>query len=200
MSKEFWNERFSEAEFTYGEEPNDFLREVADRLPANAHVLCLAEGQGRNAVWLAEQGHRAVAVDQAEEGLKRAHELAARRGVTIETIVADLSDWTPPGEYDAIVAIFAHLPVPARAQMHSRAAAALKPGGFAIIEGYTPRQLEYKTGGPQAVELLIEPETLRGEFEGFEFLRLEERVREISEGAYHRGTSAVVQLLAKKSE
>lgn len=200
MSKDFWNERYKEEEFAYGEEPNDFLREVAGHIPKSGKVLCLAEGQGRNAVWLAQEGHDVLAVDQAEAGLERARELAQRRGVTISTQAADLFEWKPPEEaFDAVVAIFAHLPAPKRAQMHLWAAQALKPGGVAIVELYSPRQLEYKTGGPPVIELLVEPEDLRREFESLEIMHLKERVRDIQEGAYHRGKSAVVQLLAKRA-
>lgn len=199
MSREFWNQRYQEEEFAYGEEPNDFLREVAHRLQPQSRVLCLAEGQGRNAVWLAQQGHDVVAVDMAEQGLERAHELAARRGVKIETVHADLAEWVPEANsYDAVVAIFAHLPPPARVAMHQRASDALREGGWAIIELYSPRQLEYKTGGPPVLELLVEPHHLQAEFEGLHFEHLEEKIREIAEGAYHRGTSSVVQMLAQK--
>lgn len=197
--KAFWDELFAEASFAYGEEPNDFLRDMTHAFAPNSRVLLLAEGQGRNAVWLARHGHAAVAVDQSEVGLERARELAAKHGVTIETVAADLSVWdAPEGSFDAVVGIFAHLPPEGRARMHAMAVRALRSGGIAVVELYSPRQLQHKTGGPPVIEFLVEPERLREEFKGLLVERCEEVEREVIEGSYHTGRAATVQLFGRK--
>lgn len=196
---QFWDVRYAEDTFAYGEEPNDFVRDSTSLFAPNSRILLLAEGQGRNAVWLARQGHRVVAVDQSAVGLERAHELAGRYDVEIETIVADLMEWSAePNSFDGVVEIFAHLPKPGRVHMHQMAAKALKPNGVALVEAYTPRQLALKTGGPPVLELLVEPEDLRTEFRGLEIERLEELERDVKEGPYHQGVAAVVQMVARK--
>ncbi len=197
--KNFWDVRYAEDTFAYGEEPNDFVRESTSLFAPKSRILLLAEGQGRNAVWLARQGHHVVAVDQSAVGLERATELARRYDVEIETVVADLMQWSAePNSFDGVVAIFAHLPKPGRAHMHKMAVQALKSGGIAVVEAYTPRQLAHKTGGPPVLELLVEPDDLRAEFEGLEIERLEELERDVKEGPYHHGVAAVVQLVARK--
>jgi len=193
-----WDERYSAPAYAYGTEPNDFLRSVADRIPPGP-VLCLAEGQGRNAVHLASLGHEVLAVDQSPVGLKRALELAAARGVTIATEVADLSTFQiAPGTWAGIVAIFAHLPPALRARVFAAAVDGLAPGGAFVLEAYTPKQLEYGTGGPRDVSLLMSLAVLRGELAGLRIEHGVETEREIHEGEHHRGRSAVVQLLAFK--
>jgi len=193
-----WDDRYSAPAYAYGTEPNDFLRSVADRIPPGP-VLCLAEGQGRNAVYLASLGHEVLAVDQSPVGLTRARELAASRGVTIATEVADLSTFQiAPGKWAGIVAIFAHLPPALRARVFAAAVDGLAPGGAFVLEAYTPKQLEYGSGGPRDVSLLMSLAVLRGELAGLRIEHGVETEREIHEGDYHRGRSAVVQVLAFK--
>ena len=195
----FWDGRYGEPGFAYGEQPNDFLREQAAAL-APGEALCVAEGEGRNAVHLAELGHRVIAQDLSAVGLAKAEELARSRGVTIETSCGGLAAFQPsPQSVDLVVAIWMHLPAPLRAQVLECAVAALRPGGHLILEAYTPRQLELGTGGPPQLELLWEPETLRGELADLELLVLQERRRWIEEGPYHHGDSAVLQALGRKS-
>ena len=196
--RQFWDARYGEAGFAYGEQPNDFLREQAAALPPG-RALCLAEGEGRNAVHLAQLGHAVLAQDLSSVGLAKARQLAERRGVAIETLCCDLADFEPePEAFDLVVAIWMHLPPPLRADTHRRAVAALRPGGQLILEAYTPRQLQLGTGGPPTETLLIEPEELRRELAGQDLLLLEERQRWIEEGPYHRGRSAVVQAIGRK--
>lgn len=198
MSRDFWNARYGEEGFAYGDQPNDFLRSVAARIPSGP-VLCLAEGQGRNAVFLAGLGHAVTAVDLSAVGLARARAFAASRGLTLETLEADLSTWVAPeARFSGVVATFAHLPPPARAHMLASAVRSLVPGGVLIFEAYTPRQLAFRTGGPPEVELLVEPEDLRRELSGLRFEVLEEVEREVVEGRYHTGRAAVVRALAVK--
>lgn len=193
-----WNERYAEAEFAYGTEPNDFLRDVADRIPAGP-VLCLAEGQGRNAVFLARQGHAVTAVDGSSVGMQRARELAAERGVAIDTHVADLADWAiAEGHWAGIVSIFAHVPPELRRRLHHDAVRGLAPGGVMVLEAYTPAQLALGTGGPSDVTRLMRAEELREDLAGLEFEILREVERDIHEGRHHGGRSAVVQVLARR--
>lgn len=198
MSGAFWDERYSEPEFTYGTEPNDFLQEMAPRIPAGP-VLGLGEGQGRNAVFLAGLGHAVTAVDQSAVGLARAGELAASRGVTLTTVVADLAGFDPsPGPWSGIISIFCHVPSALRRRLYPRCAEALAPGGVLILESYTPDQLAHGTGGPKEPDLLCTLAKLRELLPGLDLEPGRELVREIHEGLYHHGPGAVVQVVARK--
>ena len=198
--RRFWDQRYGQDGFAYGDQANDFLRQHLRALPAG-RALCLAEGEGRNAVHLAQLGHTVLAQDISPVGLTKAQGLAASRGVTIETLCCDLAAFTPePAGFDLVVAIWMHLSPPLRAQTLQRAMAALRPGGHLILEAYTPRQLALGTGGPPREALLIEPQVLRQELAGLELLVLEERERWIEEGLYHRGRSAVVQVLGRRPD
>ena len=194
-----WDERYSADTYAYGTEPNVFLRSMLDRLP-EGRVLCLGEGEGRNATWLALKGREVTAVDSSEVGLRKAQRLAQSRGVDITTVHADLKDFPiEHGGWDAIVSIFCHVPPPLRRDMHRRCAVGLKPGGMFLLEAYTPAQLAYGTGGPPNAELMMDLESLSAELEGLEFVYAKELIRDVHEGSYHDGPGAVVQLLAKRS-
>ncbi len=194
-----WNERYSQPVYAFGKHPNDFLVEVIAHIP-KGRVLCLAEGEGRNAVYLAQQGCQVTAVDASAVGLAKAQKLAAEKSVAIETIAADLADFQiQPNSWDGIVSIFCHLPPLLRAQVHRQVVAGLRPGGVFVLEAYTPRQLEFKTGGPPTTELTMNLLTLRQELNGLDFKHAVELERDIREGLFHQGHSAVVQLLALKS-
>lgn len=194
-----WNEQFSGEEFFYGTEPNDFLRERARLLSHGGRVLCLAEGEGRNAVFLAGRGLKVVAVDSSESGLAKLHKLAAQRQVQVETVAADLTAYPIGVEvWDGIVSIFCDVPGEARKALHQRCVAGLKPGGIFLLEAYRPEQLERDTGGPREPDKLPTLEQLKAELAGIEFLHAEELEREIHEGEEHRGSSAVVQIVGRK--
>ena len=199
---EFWDARYAESALAYGDGPNDFLASVADHLPDRGRVLCLAEGQGRNAVFLAEQGHRVTAVDLSAVGLERARALAATRGVAVETEVADLADYDlGEATWDAVVSVFAHTPADVRRRLHRRVVAALRPGGAFVLEAYTPEQTRRDTGGPsgpEAVDITMTAAGLAEELAGLDVETLREVEREVVEGPYHRGAAAVVQVLAWK--
>ncbi len=193
-----WDKRYSSESYAYGIEPNDFLREQADRLPVG-DTLCLGEGEGRNAVFLAGLGHKITALDASVVGLEKAQKLAEERSVTIETVLANLANYElEANRWDTVVSIYCHLPAPLRKKVHGQIAQSLCPGGVFILEAFTPRQLEFKTGGPPVVEMMMDLETLRSELTGLDFEIGEETVREIHEGPHHNGTSAVVQLVARK--
>lgn len=198
MSSQFWDDRYRGDEYAYGREPNAFLRAEAHRI-APGRVLCLAEGEGRNAVFLAGLGHTVTAVDFSVEGLRKASRLAREHGVEITTVHADLATYEP--EIDAftgVVAIFAHLPADVRRHVHGWIPRALRPAGVYILEAYTPAQLAFGTGGPRDPALLM---TLAGLKEELAPLTIEigrEVEREIYEGALHGGPSATVQLAAAR--
>ena len=196
---DFWDARYAEDALAYGDAPNDFLVSVAGRLPEGGAVLCLAEGQGRNAVFLAERGHRVTAVDRSAVGLERARALADARGVEVETVAADLGDYDlGAGRWDAVVSVFAHTPPAVRRRVHAAVPAALRPGGAFVLEAYTPAQTARDTGGPGpgAEDVTMTAAGLREELAGLDVEALRETEREVMEGAYHRGAAAVVQMLA----
>jgi SAM-dependent methyltransferase len=193
-----WDERYRVDDYVYGTSANDFLRSHVDHLPMG-RILCLAEGEGRNAVFLAEQGFAVTAVDMSSVGLAKAQRLAAQRGVKIETIVSDLADFhVEPETWDGIVSIFAHLPTRVRQRIHREVVSGLRSGGAFLLEAYRPEQLEYGTGGPRSAEMMMDLDGLRGELAGLEFEYAVETVRSIHEGHLHYGRGAVVQVLARK--
>jgi SAM-dependent methyltransferase len=193
-----WDLRYSEPGYAYGKEPNAFLVEVAVRIPAGP-VLSLAEGEGRNAVFLAGLGHDVTAVDASAVGLAKAEALAGERGVRLATHRADLADYAiAPRAWSGIVSVFAHFPPPLRQRLYAAAAAGLRPGGVLVVEAYTPRQLAFGTGGPRDAALLVTLEDLRAELTGLELAIGREIERDVTEGKYHGGRAAVVQVLARR--
>ncbi len=195
-----WDDRFSGDDFFYGTSPNAFLKSAAGAIPAGATVLSVAEGEGRNAVWLAGEGHDVTAVDASAVGLAKAERLAAGRGVSIRTVVADLATWEfPVAAFDAVVAIFVQFAPPAvRDHMFAGMIRALKPGGVLLLEGYRTEQLAYGTGGPKAPELLYTVDLLKTAFSSLVIERLDAYDAEISEGRAHHGMSALVDLVARR--
>lgn len=195
-----WDQRYSEAGFVYGTEPNDFLAATAERyLPAKGEILSLGEGEGRNAVFLARLGFRVTGVNGSAVGLEKARALAEKHGVRIETVVADLGTFDLGIErWDGIVSIWCHTPSELRARLHRSVVAALRPGGVLLLESYTPAQLAYKTGGPPTADMLLTLAAAREELAGLDFLDAAEKLREVHEGRHHHGMSAVLQVVARK--
>jgi len=193
-----WNERYSQPGFAYGTDPNAFLVSIAGRIP-RGRILSLAEGEGRNAVFLASLGCAVTAVDASDVGLAKASRLAAERGVAIDTVVADLARFRiEPGSWDGIVSIFCHLPKELRAAVHRAAVEGLKRGGIFVLEAYTPRQLAFGSGGPQSAELMMTLDDLRPELAGLDFIHARELERDVVEGRFHTGRASVVQVLGMK--
>jgi len=193
-----WDDRFGGTDYLYGTEPNEFLRDQAHRIPPGP-VLCLGEGEGRNAVYLAALGHAVTAVDGSAVGLDKARRLAAERGVSIETRQADLAEFEiEPGAWAGVVNVFCHMPSSLRARVHAAAVAGLRPGGVFLLEGYTPEQLQYGTGGPKNTDMLWTPEDLRRDLDGLRLELFEARVREVREGSKHTGAAAVLQIVGVK--
>ena len=197
MDTAFWDDRYAAEDYAYGLDPNAFFAEMAMYIP-DGPVLCLAEGEGRNAVYLAKLSHRVTAVDQSAMGLAKALRLAETTGVVIETVHADLESFEIiPGAWAGIVATFAHLPPALRRRVHAAVVQGLKPGGVFILEAYTPAQLALGTGGPKVPELLMTLDNLRDELCGLEFIVAREIERDVTEGSFHHGRGAVVQILAR---
>lgn len=194
-----WDERYRADFYVFGTEPNGFLEQHLGEL-RKGEVLCLAEGEGRNAVFLAREGFKVTAVDASPVGLAKARRLAKEHGVEIQTVCADLEDYDMGVErWDSIVSIFCHVLPPLRKKVHARVRGALRKGGVFLLEAYTPAQLAHGTGGPKSAERMMSKALLREELAGLRFLRLEELEREILEGVHHTGRSAVVQLIAEKA-
>lgn len=198
---QFWNERFNREEFIFGKEPNEYLVEQTSQyLKPNASVLCIADGEGRNGVWLAKQGMRVTGFDVSDIALVKAKQFAKDNEVNIEYSLCDTDgfDWKT-NSYDAIIAIFIQFADPEmRVRIFKQVHQALKPGGIFILQGYTPKQLEYKTGGPSLIEHLYTEEMIRKLSCDFEILDLQCYEKELSEGARHTGMSALLGMVAKK--
>ena len=192
-----WNQRFAEEGYLFGETPNHFLATHAAALPPG-RALCVADGEGRNGVWLAEQGWQVVSLDFSDVAQHKAADLAARRGVTLDLVQEDVHAWDyPASAFDLVVDIFSQFSAPAdRARKWSGMDAALRLGGHLILQGYTPDQLCHGTGGPKDPAHLYTEDLLRGAFPGLEILLLEEVETLLEEGVGHSGPSAVIGMVA----
>jgi cyclopropane fatty-acyl-phospholipid synthase-like methyltransferase len=199
MDVNFWNTRFKEAEFAYGTEPNDFLKSKIQAFKPNSKILCLAEGEGRNAVFLAEHNHHVTAVDYSQEGLNKLKKLASDKNLSIETVCIDLNHYKiEENKWDAIICIFGHFPESLRKAVFKQVYSGLKKDGVFLMEAYHKDQINYKTGGPQVADLLYSAEELQIDFSEFKNKSIETSIKEIEEGKYHKGTSVVIQVIAKK--
>lgn len=193
-----WNERYSEPGFAYGTEPNEFLLSVVDRIP-HGRILSLAEGEGRNAVFLASLGYEVTGVDGSEVGLRKAMELAKERGVAITTIQVNLSEFEIGLEqWDGIISCYCHIPSTIRISLHHAAVRGLKPGGVFVLEAFSKEQLAYDTGGPKSLDMLMSLDELKLELAGLEFIHAVEMEREVREGSRHTGLASVVQVIGIK--
>jgi 2-polyprenyl-3-methyl-5-hydroxy-6-metoxy-1,4-benzoquinol methylase len=193
-----WDEEYSVDEYVYGTKPNQFLLSMTENLK-KGRVLCLAEGEGRNAVHLARAGFTVTAVDSSRVGLAKAEKLAQENGVAIETVLVDLADFTIAEEgWDSIISISCHLPSDLRKMVHRGVVSGLRKGGTFLLEAYTPKQLELGTGGPPSAEFMMELETLREELSGLRIIYGEELIRDVVEGINHTGKGSVVQVLAER--
>lgn len=195
-----WNARYDKPDYHFGEAPNGFLARQAWRLKPDMTALAIADGEGRNGVWLARQGLAVTSFDLAPKGVEKARALAARHGVALDMRIADVATWTwQPAAYDVVAAIFIQFAAPAlRARIFAGIVETLKPGGLLLLEGYTPRQLAYGTGGPPEAENMYTDKLLRESFAALEILELREHDAAIKEGPGHDGMSALIDLVARK--
>ena len=197
--KNQWDQRYDRSDYYYGTAANDFLREQSHLFFNGARVLCLAEGEGRNAVYLAKLGCKVTAVDISQVGLSKLQALASKDGLSIEAICADLVEYKiQENSWDFIVSIWCHLPSVLRKKVYNDSALGLASNGYFILEAYTPNQIPLKTGGPQDPDLTPTKMLLEKELAGLHFLHCRELEREIHEGLGHNGMSAVVQVLGRK--
>lgn len=197
MQSKFWNDRYADSEYAYGLEPNDFLKQ--QYFKPKSKILCLAEGEGRNAVYLAKQGHDVTAIDYSVNGLKKTQQLATTFGVHINTICIDLSDYVfEQNKWDAIICIFGHFPPLIRDLVHSQIYGALKKGGKLVNEAYSKEQINYKTGGPLDINFLYSINELEKDFSDFRTIKIEEVLRTVNEGKYHNGMASVIQIVGEK--
>ncbi len=198
---QFWNERFNKVEFIFGTEPNQYLLEKASQyLKPNQRVLSIADGEGRNGVWLAKQGMQVVAFDASDVAIAKAKQFAKENQVELEYTFSDVDSFAwHTNTYDAVIGIFIQFADPAmRERIFQKTYEALKPGGIFILQGYTPKQLECKTGGPSLIEHLYTEELIRDLAKDFNILELQSYERELSEGPRHTGMSALLGLVARK--
>jgi len=195
-----WNERYNSPGYLFGTEPADFLRRESNRLAAGQTALSIADGEGRNSVFLAELGLHVTAMDGSDVAVQKAHALAEARQVNVDFNVADIINWDWEARaYDAVIAVFIQFAGPTlRDAIFAGIERALVPGGLLLLHGYTPAQLRYNTGGPRALENLYTADLLADRFKGFEILHLEEYEAELSEGDRHVGRSALVDLVARR--
>jgi len=195
-----WDERYASEDYLFGTEPNAFLVSQHHLLKPGLSCLAVADGEGRNGVWLAQQGLQVLSVEASAVAQQKARKLAEQRKVTLEFELADLSQWEwGENRFDMVAAIFIQFAPPGlREQMFAGIRRCLKPGGLLLLQGYTPRQLEYGTGGPSAAENMYTEPLLRAEFADMEWLHFAEHDEEVSEGSGHHGMSALIDLVARK--
>jgi cyclopropane fatty-acyl-phospholipid synthase-like methyltransferase len=200
MPVSIWDQRYAGEDYHFGTEPSAFLVSQRHILKPGMSCLALADGEGRNGVWLAEQGLEVLSVDSSFVALKKARKLAQQRGVTVKLEQVDLMQWDwGENKFDVVAAIFIQfVPPDIREQMFARIKRCLKPGGLLLLHGYTPRQLEYRTGGPSQAENLYTEALLRKEFADMDILHLREYDEVVREGTGHSGISALIDLVARK--
>jgi SAM-dependent methyltransferase len=196
-----WNARYAREDYHFGEEPNAFVRAKAHYLAVGKTALCVADGEGRNSVFLAGLGIEVTAFDFAPNALAKAQRLARSRGVAVDLRLGDIATWDWNSEtYDAVVAVFIQFLSPAeRENVFAGMKAAVAPGGLFLLEGYRPEQVDYGTGGPPHREHMYTREWLAGQFSGWEILELSQYDAAIHEGQGHQGMSALIDLVARKS-
>ena len=199
--RETWNSRYARSDYLFGEQPNAFLSRQAPALRPDASVLCVADGEGRNSVWLAEQGLAVTAFDFSTNAVAKARALAKRRGVVVDHRVAAIDDWPwTASRYDALVAIFIQFIAPAGRDAAFRLMQdCVAPSGLFLLEGYRPEQVDYGTGGPPRREHMYTRDWLAGQFAGWEIRVLDEYDAVIREGSAHSGMSALIDLVAVKA-
>ncbi|MFT7595664.1 MAG: SAM-dependent methyltransferase, partial [Paracoccaceae bacterium] len=194
-----WDQRYAEPGYLFGKEPAKFLTSASKWLEPGSNVLSVADGEGRNSVYLASLGHQVTGFDPSPVAVEKARQLATENGVTPQYNVAGIEDWDWDQQFDAVVGIFIQFAPPdLRAQLFGWMAQAVAPGGLLLLHGYAPRQVGYGTGGPPVESHMYTTDLLADAFAGFEVLRLEDYDTDVDEGRGHSGLSALVDLVARK--
>jgi cyclopropane fatty-acyl-phospholipid synthase-like methyltransferase len=200
MHREFWEQRYAETGYAYGTQPNVYLTTHANLFQPGQRALVIGDGEGRNGVWLAEQGLHVLSVDYSATGLRKAEALAQERSVSLSTECVDLTEWDwPQGVFDFVVIIYVHFPPEIRARLHQAALHALKPGGQVILEAFTYEQLQHNSGGPPVREMLYDATLLEDDFRGGEIVELDECCDVLNEGKYHVGDAAIVRARIRRA-
>ena len=193
-----WDERFDTEDYVYGRKPNNFLTEQANKIP-KGRVLSLAEGEGRNAVYLAGLGYEVTALDASKVGLKKTQKLAKESGVRVHTLHTDIAHYViEPQSWQGIIAIYCHLPSDLRRRIHREIVAGLAPGGVYIMESFSKDQLRYGTGGPREPDRLVDIEMMKRELQGLKFQHALKTERHLDEGEHHSGLASLVQVVGVK--
>ncbi|HEY9097317.1 MAG TPA: class I SAM-dependent methyltransferase [Thiobacillus sp.] len=200
MSSQFWDERYATDDYIFGTAPNMFLTSQSDLILSGMRALAIADGEGRNGVWLAEQGADVHSIDFSPVALEKARRLAEERRVTLAFEQVDVLNWDWPEEtYNLVAAIFIQFaPPPGRERIIEGIRRTLKPGGLLILQGYTPKQIEFGTGGPPHVENMYTADLLRKWFGDWDIKHLNEHESFVNEGSHHHGMSALIDLVARK--
>jgi len=194
----FWNDRYATDQYVYGTEPNQFLKSELTKLPCGK-ILFPAEGEGRNAVYAAKNGWEVFAFDSSKEACKKAENLAALSGVSIQYKVTNFEKINLPADFfDTIVLIFAHFHPLKRKEYHQKLISLLKPGGTILLEGFSKKQTDYNSGGPKNIELLFSKQEIKEDFSLLSELKLEELLINLDEGPYHQGIASVIRMVGTK--
>lgn len=200
MNSQFWDQRYATDSYIFGTAPNQFLASQAGLIRSGMQALAIADGEGRNGVWLAEQGVHVHAVDYSAVALDKARKLAEERRVTLEFEQVDVLNWDwPEAAYDLVVAIFIQFaPPPERDRITAGIRRTLKPGGLLILQGYTPKQVEFGTGGPPDAINMYTADMLKSWFGDWDISHLKEHESFVNEGSHHHGMSALIDMVARK--
>ena len=194
-----WNTRFSAEGYLFGTRPNAFLASQAHRLRPGMSALCVADGEGRNSVWLARQGLRVTAFDFSPVGVAKARALAREAGVAVDHHESDIFAWDfGARRYDVLVVIFIQFLAPReRSGIFARFRDAVEPGGLLLLQGYRPEQIAYGTGGPPQAENMYTEALLRELLRDWEILHLASHDDVVDEGSGHKGMSALIDVVAR---
>lgn len=195
--KAFWNERYAANETVYGWAPNQFFKDFIDT-HAPGHILLPGEGEGRNALYAAKKGWMVDAFDFSEAARNKADALAEEAGLLIHYELKDIATYEAHKLYDAVALIYVHLPEPLRSSFHAAVAESLQPGGFLVLEAFTPQQLQNNSGGPRDEALLYTASAITPDFSPLQILHCEEKEIELGEGDFHNGKASVLRLIAQK--
>ena len=199
MSKEHWDNSFSDKVFVYGENENVFINNKSDVIPPHSKVGCFAEGEGRNAVYLAKLGHDITSYDQSVIGLEKTKDLASQNNVDVETVEIDLTkEKVETNQYDAAIMVFGHVPKQDQQFLMESMIGSVKPGGYVIFEVYSEAQMAYKTGGPGSVDMLYHPVDILNWIKNYKCIHFYYGEAERSEGKRHSGLGHVIQVVIKK--
>lgn len=197
--QDLWNQKFSRDGYLYGKEPNSFIASCYNNFKKSNRVLCVGEGEGRNAIFLAKKGYDVAAIDASDIGLEKLNAFAKEEGVNVQTRCIDLNDWIPTKKYGAVIASYLHLPSAQKTDIFSKIEAAIKYQGFFVIEVFSKNQLNYSSGGPKDEDLLYTVDDFKEALKHSVIHKLEEVEVDLDEGKGHQGKASVIRVIAQKN-